>query len=155
MPRQPYGDEDVPHGMGSPLVAHPGNRMPQGTTTMAGEQTAFQMAMKQCHTDYMSSRSRSRKRENTQLVRAATPTPTQLPAQKNFKLKATVTVVEPASQPRHRSSSRNRRQVNETPAWRPHHGAPYHLIGVCKIEGEEDQESEKTLLLYMMNRFTW
>ena len=118
MPRQPYGDVE-PRGVGSPLAAHPGNRMPMGTTltpTHPGirkpgatsfkveQQTAFQTAMKQCYTDYASSRSRSRKREHTQ-SRAVTPTPTQSPAQKAFKLKSTVTVVEPAPQPRHRSSS--------------------------------------------------
>ena len=41
------------------------------------------------------------------------------------------------------------------PAWRPHCGAPYHLIGICEVEGKRDQESEKHLLLYMMDRFTW
>ena len=85
----------------------------------------------------------------------------QSPAQKAFKLKSTVTVVEPASRPRHRSnshhrsSSRHRPQVSDMPAWRPHRGVPYHLIGICKVEGKRDQESEKHLLLYIMDRFTW
>ena len=168
MPRQPHGDGE-PRGMGSPLVAHPGNRIPMGTTLkpphlgiqkpgaspyQEEQQTAFQMAMKQCYTDYASSRSRSRKREHTQL-RMVTPTPTQSPAQKAFKLKSTVTVVEPASQSRHRSSSHHRPRVNDTTAWRPHRGVPYHLIGVCEVEGKRDQENEKHLLLYIMDRFTW
>ena len=110
--------------------------------------------MKQCYTDYISSRSRSRKREHTQ-SRAVTPTPMQSPAQKAFKLKSMVTVVEPAPQPRHRSSSRHRPRVSDTPVWRPHRGVPYHLIGICEVEGKTDQESEKDLLLYIMNRFTW
>ena len=179
MPRQPYGDE--PRGVGSPLAAHPGNRTPMGTTLQpphpgvwrrgaspyqVEQQTAFQMAMKQCYTDYASSRSSSRKREHTQ-SRAVAPTPMQSPAQKAFKLKSTVTVVEPASRPRHRSnsrhrssshhrsSSRHRPQASDMPAWRPHRGAPYHLIGVCEVEGKRDQESEKHLLLYIMDRFTW
>ena len=41
------------------------------------------------------------------------------------------------------------------PVWRPHRGAPYHLIGICEVEGKRDQESEKHLLLYIMDRFTW
>ena len=169
MPRQPYGDGE-PHGMGSPLAAHPGNRTPGRTTflpTQPGiqkpgatpykveQQTAFQMAMKQCYTDYASSRSRSRKREHTQSLKAATPTPMQSPAQKTFKLKSTVTVVEPASQPRHRSSSHHKPRASDTPVWCPHHGVPYHLIGICEVEGKEDQDSEKHLLLYIMDRFAW
>ena len=168
MPRQPHGDGE-PHGVGSPLAAHPGNRTPMGTTlqpTYPGirkpgaspykeeQQTAFQTAMKQCYTDYASSRSRSRKREHTQ-SRAVMPTPMQSPAQKTFKLKSTVTVVEPALQPRHRSSSRHRPRVSDTPVWHPHRGAPYHLIGICEVEGKRDQESKKHLLLYIMDRFTW
>ena len=160
---------------------HPGNRTPVGTTLQPPhpgvrrpgaspyqeeQQMAFQTAMKQCYTNYASSRSGSRKREHIQL-RAVTPTPTQSPAQKAFKLKSMVTIVEPALQPRHRSSShhrssslhrsssRHRPQVSDTPVWRPHRGAPYHLIGVCKVEGKRDQESEKHLLLYIMDCFTW
>ena len=102
--RQPYGD-DEPHGVGSPLAAHPGNRMPMGTTLQpphpgvrrpgaspyqVEQQTAFQTAMRQCYTDYASSRSSSRKREHTQ-SRVLAPTPMQSPAQKAFKLKSTVT----------------------------------------------------------------
>ena len=124
-PRQPHGNGE-PRGVGSPLAAHPGNRMPMGTMLQPAhqlthpgirkpgtisykedQQTVFQMAMKQCYTDCISSRSRSRKREHTQ-SRAVTPTPMQSPAQKAFKLKSTVTVVEPAPQPRHRSSSHHR-----------------------------------------------
>ena len=189
MPRQPYGDGEH-RGMGSPLAAHPGNRTPLGTTLkpphpgnrtpvrstlqpphpgvrrpgaspyQEEQQTAFQTAMKQCYTDYASSRSCSRKREHTQ-SRAVAPTQTQSPSQKAFKLKSTVTVVEPASRPRHRSnsrhrsSSRHRPQVSDTPVWRPHCGVPYHLIGVCEVEDKRDQESEKHLLLYIMDRFTW
>ena len=185
VPRQPYGD-DEPHGVGSPLAAHPGNRTPMGTTLQpphpgvqrpgaspyqVEQQTAFQTALRQCYTDYASSRSSLRKREHTQ-SRAVVLTPTQSPAQKAFKLKSTVTVVEAASRPRHRSGSRHRssshhrsgsrhrsssrhRQASDTPAWRPHRGAPYHLIGVCEVEGRGDQESEKHLLLYIMDRFTW
>ena len=118
------------------------------------QQTAFQMAMKQCYTDCTSSRSHLRKREHTQ-SRAVTPTPMQSPAQKTFKLKSTVTVVEPALQPRHRSSSRHRLRVSDTPVWHPHRGVPYHLIGICEVEGKGDQESKKHLLLYIMDRFTW
>ena len=32
---------------------------------------------------------------------------------------------------------------------------PYHLIGVREVEGQEDRDSEKTLVLHFMNRFTW
>ena len=145
---------------------HPGVRRPGASPYQEEQQTAFQTAMKQCYTDYASSRSCLRKREHIQ-SRAVTPTPMQSPAQKAFKLKSTVTVVEPASQPRHRSSSHHRSssrhrssshhgpQVSDTPVWRPHCGVPYHLIGVCEVEGKRDQESEKHLLLYIMDRFTW
>ena len=66
-----------------------------------------------------------------------------------------MTLVEPASQPRRRSSSRRQGRVSETPAWCPHHRAPYHLIGVQEVMGWEGQDSEKALLLYIMDRFTW
>ena len=110
--------------------------------------------LKQCYSDYASGRSSSRKREHTQSRRMAAPTPTQLPAQKNFKVKSTVTLVEPASQPRHRSHSHQGR-VSETPAWCPHRRAPYHLIGILEAMGREGQDSEKALLLYIMDQFTW
>ena len=126
-----------------------------GTGDKSNQQQAFQTAMKQCYMDCVSSRSRSRKREHTQSVRTAAPTPMQSPAQKNFKLKSTVTVVEPASQPRCRKYSHNRGWMSDMPAWCPHRGVPYHLIGVWEVAGKEDQESEKTLLLYLMDQFTW
>ena len=154
-PRQPHSDQGVPHGDGSPLATFPDNRTPMGTKDGSNQQQAFQTALKQCYSDYASGRSRSRKREHTQSRRTAAPTPTQSPAQKNFKVKSTVTLVEPASQPRRRSCSRHRGWVSETPAWHPHHKAPYHLIGVREVMGWEGQDSEKALLLYIMDRFTW
>ena len=32
---------------------------------------------------------------------------------------------------------------------------PYHLIGIREVMGLEGQDSEKALLLYIMDRFTW
>ena len=84
-------------------------------------------------------------------------TPTQSPAQKSFKLQSTVTVVEHATKPktRDRSCSRNRGRPDETTVWCPECTAPYHLIGVREVAGKEDKESEKDLILYFMNRFSW
>ena len=76
-----------------------------GTGDKACEQTAFRDVMRQCYMDLASRQSCSRKREHTQASRVAMPTPMQSLTQKSFKLKSTVTVVEPALQPRHRSSS--------------------------------------------------
>ena len=104
--RQPHSDQSVPHGIGSPLAAFPDNRTPMGTGDRSNQQQAFQTALKQCYSDYASGRSRSRKREHTQPRRTAAPTPMQSPAQKNFKVKSMVTLVESASQPRCRSRSR-------------------------------------------------
>ena len=153
-PRQPHSDQGVHHGVGSPLAAFPDNRMPMGTGDGSNQQQAFQTVLKQCYSDYVSGRSSSRKREHTQSRRTAAPTPTQSPAQKNFKVKSTVTLVEPASQPRCRSHSRQG-QASEMRAWRPHRRAPYHLIGIREAIGLESQDSEKALLLYIMDRFTW
>ena len=155
MPRQPHSNQGVPRGIGSPLATFPDNRTPMGTGDGSNQQQAFQTALKQCYSDYASGRSCSRKREHTQSRRTAAPTPMQLPAQKNFKVKSTVTLVEPASQPRCRSSSRHRRRASETPTWRPHRRVPYHLIGVQEVMGREGQDSEKALLLYIMDWFTW
>ena len=104
--RQPHSDQGIPRSIGSPLAAFPDNRTPMGTGDGSNQQQAFQIALKQCYSDYASGRSRSRKREHTQSRRMAAPTPMQSPAQKNFKVKSTVTLVEPASQPRCRSCSR-------------------------------------------------
>ena len=41
------------------------------------------------------------------------------------------------------------------PTWCPHCRAPYHLIGIWEAMGWEGQDSEKALLLYIMDRFTW
>ena len=128
-PRQPHGNQDISQGVGSPLAAHPGNRMPMGTGDKVCEQTAFRDAMRQFYTDLTGRQSCSRKSEHTQASKVVVPTLTQSPAQKSFKLKSTVTVVESASQPTHRSSSRSRRAA-DTSAWCPSRGAPYHLIGV-------------------------
>ena len=143
-PRQPHSDQ----------AAFPDNRTPMGTGDGLNQQQAFQTVLKQCYSDYASGRSGSRKREHTQPKRTAVPTPMQSPAQKNFKVKSTVTLVEPASQPRHRSHS-HRGRASETPAWRPHRRAPYHLIGIREAMGREGQDSEKALLLYIMDRFMW
>ena len=154
VPRQPHSDQGIHRGIGSPLATFPDNRTPMGTGDGSNQQQAFQTALKQCYSDYASGRSSSRKREHTQPRRTAAPTPIQSPAQKNFKVKSTVTLVEPASQPRQRSHS-HRGQVSEMPAWRPHRRVPYHLIGIRKAMGREGQDSEKALLLYIMDRFTW
>ena len=154
-PRQPHGDQDVPQGVGSPLAAHPGNRMPTGTGDGTQQQTAFQDALRQCYTDYANSWSCSRKQEHTQALKAAVPTPTQSPAPKSFKLKSMVTVVGPTSQTRHRSCSCNQRRVREMPVWHPGHRAPYHLIGIREVAGQEDRESEKDFLHYLTNWFSW
>ena len=106
-PRQPNSNQGVHRSVGSPLATVPDNRMPMGTGDGSNQQQAFQTTLKQCYSDYASGRSCSRKREHTQSKRTAVPTPTQSPAQKNFKVKSTVTLVEPASQPRRRSSSRH------------------------------------------------
>ena len=143
--RQPHSDQ----------AAFPDNRTPMGTGDRSNQQQAFQTALKQCYSDYTSGRSGSRKREHTQSRRTAAPTPMQSPAQKNFKVKSMVTLVEPASQPRRRSGSRHQGQASETPAWRPHRRAPYHLIGVREVMGREGQDSEKALLLYIMDQFMW
>ena len=96
VPRQPHSDQGVHHGVGSPLATFLDNRMPMGTGDRSNQQQAFQTALKQCYSDYVSGRSSSRKREHTQSRRTAAATPTQSPAQKNFKVKSTVTLVEPA-----------------------------------------------------------
>ena len=165
IPRWPHAKQEVPSGIGSPLklAPHPGARMPTGTTpTYIGspkeeEQTAFQDAMRKCYTEYIEkrSRSKSRKWEHVKGTLAASSTPTQSSAQKSFKLKSTVTVVDQANKPKLRDRSRNRRWLQENPAWRPECTAPYHLIGVREVAGEEDKESEKDLILYFMNRFSW
>ena len=144
-PRQPHSDQ----------AAFPDNRTPMEAGDRSNQQQAFQTSLKQCYLDYASGRSGSRKREHTQSRGTAAPTPMQLPAQKNFKVKSTVALVEPASQPRCRSSSHCRGRVSEMPTWRPHRRAPYHLIGVREVMGQEGQDSEKALLLYIMDRFTW
>ena len=154
VPRQPHGDQDVLRGIGSPLTAHPGNRTQMGTGDRACQQTAFQDALRQCYTDLANHRSCSRKREHMQALKVAAPTPMQSPAQKSFKLKSMVTVVEPASQPMHRSGSHNQ-QVGNTPAWHQSRRVPYHLIGIQEVAGQDDQESEKDFLLYLMNWFSW
>ena len=151
-PRQPHSDQGVHRGIGSPLAAFPDNRTPMGTGDGSNQQQAFQTTLKQCYSDYVSGRSSSRKREHTQSRRTAAPIPMQSPAQKNFKVKSTVTLVEPASQPRRRSHS-HRGRASETPAWRPHRRVPYHLIGIWEAMGREGQDSEKALLLYIMDRF--
>ena len=143
-PRQPHSDQ----------AAFPDNRMPMGTGDRSNQQQGFQTTLKQCYSDYASGRSCSRKREHTQSKRTAAPTPTQSPVQKNFKVKSMVTLVEPASQPRCRSHSRQG-WASETPAWCPHRRVPYHLIGIREVMGREGQDSEKALLLYIMDRFTW
>ena len=143
-PRQPHSDQ----------AAFPDNRTPMGTGDGSNQQQAFQTTLKQCYSDYASGRSSSRKREHTQPRRTAAPTPMQSPAQKNFKVKSTVTLVEPASQPRRRSHS-HQGWASETPAWCPHRRAPYHLIGIREAMDQEGQDSEKALLLYIMDRFTW
>ena len=143
-PRQPHSNQ----------ATFPDNRTPMGTRDGSNQQQAFQTALKQCYSDYASGRSSSRKREHTQPRRMAAPTPTQSPAQKNFKVKSMVTLVESASQPRRRSHSR-RGRVSEMPAWSPHRRAPYHLIGIWEAMGREGQDSEKALLLYIMDQFTW
>ena len=143
--RQPHSDQ----------AAFPDNRTPMGTGDRSNQQQGFQTVLKQCYSDYASGRSCSRKREHTQSKKTAVPTPMQSPAQKNFKVKSTVTLVEPALQPRRRSSSRRRGQASETPAWRPHRRAPYHLIGIREVMGREGQDSEKALLLYIMDRLMW
>ena len=104
-PRQPHSDQGVTHGIGSPLATFLDNRTPMGTRDRSNQQQAFQTVLKQCYSDYASGRSSSRKREHTQSRRTAAPTPMQSPAQKNFKVKSMVTLVEPASQPRCRSCS--------------------------------------------------
>ena len=154
-PRQPHSNQGVPHGIGSPLATFPDNRTPMGTGDRSNQQQAFQTTLKQCYSDYASGRSHSRKREHTQSRRTAAPTPMQSPAQKNFKVKSTVTLVEPASQPRCRSCSRHRGWASEMPTWCPHRRAPYHLIGIWEVMGQEGQDSEKALLLYIMDRFMW
>ena len=143
-------DPDVPRGIGSPLSRLLGNRTSMGTgSSQASQQTAFQDALKKCYEDSVASRSRSRKREHSQVLKATVPTPTQSPAQKNFKLKSTVTVVSNAAQ------SGNQSQCREpTPAWRPTDRAPYHLINVPSVASKPKQESEVDLVRYMMNRFT-
>ena len=66
-------------------------------------------------------------------------------------------MVEHATKPktRDRSCSRNRGRPEEASVWRPECTAPYHLIGIREVAGEEDKESEKDLILYFMNRFSW
>ena len=163
IPHSLHAEQEVPRGVGSPLALalHPGTRMPTGTTPkhigspQQEEQTTFRDALKKCYTDYVQSRSRSRKREHAQGTLAATSTPTQSPAQKSFKLKSTVTVVEPATRPRDHSCSCNRGRPEVTPVWRPERNAPYHLIGVREVAGEVNKESEKDLILYFINRFDW
>ena len=49
-PRQPHNIE--PRGVGSPLAAHPGVRVPGATRHKMEAQTAFQTALRQCYTDY-------------------------------------------------------------------------------------------------------
>ena len=120
-----------------------------GTGSQASQQTAFQDALKKCYEDSVTSRSRSRKREHSQGSKATAPMPTQSPAQKNFKLKSTVTVVSNAARSRNQSQ---RREL--TPAWRPTDRAPYHLINVPSVVSKPKQESEVDLVKYMMNRFT-
>ena len=154
-PRQPHSDQGVPHGIGTPLAFFLDNRMPMGTGDRSNQQQAFQTALKQCYSDYASGRSCSREREHIQSRRMAAPTPMQSPAQKNFKVKSMVTLVEPASQPRCRSHSRRRGRASEMPAWCPHCRVPYHLIGIREVMGREGQDSEKALLLYIMDWFTW
>ena len=152
-PRQPHSNQGVHRGVLSPLATFLDNRTPMGTGDRSNQQQAFQTTLKQCYSDYVSGRSHSRKREHTQSRRMAAPTPTQSPAQKNFKVKSMVTLVEPASQPSRRSHSR-RGRASETPAWCPYHRAPYHLIGIREAMGREGQDSEKALLLYIMDQFT-
>ena len=148
--RSTRSDPDVPRGVGSPLSRLPGNRTPMGTgSSQASQQTAFQDALKKCYEDSVASRSRSRKREHSQALKATAPTPTQSPAQKNFKLKSTVTVVSNAA----RSGNQSQRR-EPTPAWRPTDRAPYHLINVPSVASKPKQESEVDLVKYMMNRFT-
>ena len=144
-PRQPHSDQGVLHSVGSPLAAFLDNRTPMGTGDRSNQQQAFQTSLKQCYSDYASGRSGSRKREHTQSRGTAAPTPMQSPAQKNFKVKSTVTLVEPASQPRWRSYSRRQGRASETPTWCPHRRVPYHLIGVREVMGREGQDSEKAL----------
>ena len=130
--------------------------MPMGTGDKACQQTAFQDALKQCYMDY-ASQSWSRRREHAQVptLKASVPTPTQSPAQKSFKLKSTVTLVNKAPQPRSGSSSRNKARTEQTPIWHPTSRVPYHLIGVQAVAGQGDRESEEDLIKYMMNRFSW
>ena len=75
--------------------------------------------------------------------------------QKSFKLKSAVNVVEPTTQSRNRSCSRNWGWPGEMSVWRPERNTPYHLIGVWEVAGEENKESEKDFLLYLMNCFSW
>ena len=165
IPRKPRTEQEVPRGVGSPLTLAPhlGVRTPTGTTpTYHGspkqeEQTAFSDALRKCYTDYVEKRSRSRKREHLPHGNlAASSTPTQSPAQKSFKLQSTVTVPERPTKPKKRDRSRSRNtEQPKTTSWRPECTAPYHLIGVREVAGEDDKESEKDLILYFMNRFSW
>ena len=165
IPQRPHGEQEVPRGVGSPLTLapHPGVRMPTGTmpkyigSQQQEEQTAFQDALRKCYTDYIEKRSRSQKREHGKGSLAASSTPTQSLAQKSFKLKSAMTVVEQVTKPKTRdhSCSRNRWRPEETTVWRPECTAPYHLIGIREVAGEDDKESEKDLILYFMNRFSW
>ena len=110
--RSTRSDPDVPRGIGSPLSRLPRNRTPMGTGSQASQQTAFQDALKKCYEDSVASRSRSRKREHSQALKVMAPMPTQSPAQKNFKLKSTVTVVSNAVRSRNQSQRRE-----PMPAW--------------------------------------
>ena len=136
--RSTRSDPDAPRGIGSPLSRLPRNRTPMGTgSSRASQQTAFQDTLKKCYEDSVASRSRSRKREHSQALRATAPTPTQLPAQKSFKLKSTVTVVSNVAWSGNQSQRRE-----PTPAWRPTDRAPYHLISVPPVASKPKQRAK-------------